>query len=88
MKKIAVVLVLALALGGCCSHPAEVVALDRAEVEIAKVSDCCLKYVDADPDFGGKALTNEQREKARENEKAWLVRVLGLVVSVKKSLEE
>jgi len=88
MKKFLVVLVLAVALVGCCSHPVEVGALGRLETEMDDMSARYLKYVDADPVYGGAALTPEQRKKARENERAWTVRVKGIVVSVKKSLED
>lgn len=86
MKKFLVVLVLAVALVGCCSHPAEKAAMDRLEVEFDKVGTQYLGYVTADPTFGGTALTQEQRVKARENEKAWMKRIMGLIQSVQKSL--
>lgn len=86
MKKLCVILVLAVALVGCCSHPAEKAALDRIEVEFKDMSGKYLKYVEADPTFGGAALTQEQRIKARENERAWVKRVMELVVSVQHSL--
>jgi hypothetical protein len=88
MKKILVVVVLAVALVGCCTHSVEKGALDRLDVEVTDMSGRYLKYVDADPMFGGAALTQEQRVKARENERAWTVRVKGIVVAVKKSLED
>lgn len=80
------VLVLSVALGGCCSHPAEKAALDRINVEYTDMSGKYMKYVEADPAFGGAALNQEQRKKARENEKAWIKRVMELIVSVQKSL--
>jgi len=87
VKTLVAALVLLVALAGCCSHPVEVAALERSEVEIDKMSTLYLKYVDADPEFGG-ALTPEQRKEARKNERAWTVRVKGVVTSVKKSLED
>jgi hypothetical protein len=86
MKKFFVVLVLAVALVGCCTHPAEVGALGHLETEVDVMSGKYLKYVDADPMFGGAALTPEQRVKARENERAWTGTVKGIATSVKNSL--
>lgn len=86
--KTLIVCVLALCVVGCCSHPVEVKALERLESEVGVMSERYLKYVDADPVYGGAALTPEQRKKARENERAWAGTVKGIATSVKKSLED
>lgn len=86
--KTLIVCVLALFAVGCCSHPVEVGALGRLETEIDAMGGKYLTYVDADPTFGGAALTPEQRKKARENERAWVGTVKGIATSVKKSLED
>lgn len=87
MKTLVVAVALALAATGCCTHQVEEGALGRLEMEVGDMGAKYMRYVDADPLFGGP-LTEEQRVKARENERAWVGRVKGIVTAVKASLEK
>jgi len=81
-------LVLAFVLAGCCTHQVEQGAMGRLEAEVGDMGVRYLKYVDADPVFGGAALTPEQRKKAQENERSWVGRVKGIATALKGSLED
>ena len=82
------VAVLALTLGACCSVDVEKGALTRLEQQHDKLGVKYLKYVDADPQIGGPNATEEQRKKAREDERLLLKSIKDIIESLKKSLED
>lgn len=81
------IVILILALVGCTNFRVEAGAMTRLDAEVADMGAKYLKYVEADPVFGGGALTPEQRQRARANEASWVERVRGLSSSLKRVLE-
>lgn len=79
------VMVLALSLGAC-TCTAEKGALTRLDQQTDKLAVKYLKYVDADPAIGGPSATDEQRKKAREDERLLIQSIKDIIASLKKSL--
>lgn len=79
------VAVLTLALSAC-TCTAEKGAVSRLEQQHEKLKVKYLKYVDADPTIGGPNATEEQRKKAREDERLLFQSLKDITDSLKKSL--
>ena len=87
MAKILGVLFLALLLvvSGCtCS--AERGAVTRLQTEHEKFFAKYLKYVDQDAAFGGAGLSDDQRKKARDDERKNVQAIRDIVAALKVSL--
>jgi hypothetical protein len=82
---VVLVAVLTLALGAC-TCTAEKGAVSRLEQQQDKLASKYLKYVDADPAIGGPNATEEQRKKAREDERLLIQSLKDITTSLKKSL--
>lgn len=88
MKRFTMVLVVALltlALSAC-TCVAEKGAVSRLEAQHAKLAAKYLKYVDADPAIGGPNATDDQRKKARDDERLLIQSINDITTSLKKSL--
>jgi len=88
MKRFTMVLVVALLVLSlsACKCTAEKGAVTRLEGQHEKIKAKYLKYVDADPTIGGPNATEEQRKKAREDERLLFQSLKDITDSLKKSL--
>jgi hypothetical protein len=78
---------LALALSAC-TCTAEKGAVSRLEAQQDKIATRYLKYVDADPNIAGPSATDDQKKKARDDERALIQSLKDIIASLKKSLGE
>lgn len=69
-----------------CTCTAEKGAVSRLQTEHEKFFVKYLKYVDQDPAFGGAALSEEQRKKARDDERKNVQALRDVILSLKKSI--
>ena len=82
---VVLVAVLTLALSAC-TCTAEKGAVTRLESQHEKLKVKYLKYVDADPNIGGPSATEEQRKKARADERLLFDSLKSITDSLKRSL--
>jgi hypothetical protein len=71
-----------------CTCTAEKGALRRLDGEHEKFFAKYLKYVDQDAAFGGPGLSEDQRKKARDDERKNVQALRDIVGALKKSLGE
>ena len=69
-----------------CTCAAEKGAVSRLQTEHEKFFVKYLKYVDQDPAFGGAALSEDQRKKARDDERKNVQALHDVIASLKRSL--
>ncbi|MGH8895486.1 MAG: hypothetical protein ACRDZ4_00340 [Egibacteraceae bacterium] len=81
----AVVLVFALA-SAACHCTAEKGAVTRLEQQHEKLAVKYLKYVDADPNIAGPSATEDQKAKARQDERELFRSLRSITDSLKRSL--
>lgn len=71
-----------------CTCTAEKGAVRRLEGQHEKFFSKYMKYVDQDANFGGPGLSEEQRKKARDDERKDIQSIRDIVNALKTSLGE
>ncbi len=94
MKRImlAFTVFLAVSVSGCSLFQSkgdlDLASIEAIDKRFDKIAPKYIKYVEADSDFGGAGLTDEQRKKAKDDEKKAVESTGRLIDSVKNRLEK